>query len=1854
MASHPALRWLVLPALLTACDADVLVVQPPVADAGFDQVALVGDTVALDGTRSRAGDGTDDTLAFEWILVASPNSSSMALSDAFSPQPRFVADQPGTYVFELVVHQGGAASTPDFVNVMARTAVELDWIVPANGETGVPVATRVVAAFSSAVQASSIHAGTLGIADPETGPVEASVAFEPGSRVVVLTPKVPLAADTSYRFTVSQAVTDLQGSTLAAPSVSWFTTAKSGTDTVPPRVVATEPAAGDVVSGSAVVTAVFSEALAPATVNGSSVLLTDSANAVVASTVVLASGDLVATLVADAPLLAGETYRLTLLDTLADVIGNSLDGDGDGVTGGDHHVTFSIDAATHKEPPVVTGVVPGDRFTGVGLATSVVINFSEFVDPATITATSMTLAPESAPSTPVEADVTVDFTRLSATLDPDGWLEPGETFVVTLSDAVTDLAGNALDGDGDGVAGGSFSSRFTTGTPTGTTGILMVPSSIVPGESLVIALTDPDLDITAASDLAKVTVTTQHGETETASLLETGPASGIFAGSLVTSYRPVVPGSNEDGTLAIQAGDTVTVTFRDPLPGVGDDPEVTAVAHVQGGADGSVSVVNAASNQVEVTVVDDDPVANLAAGTGILGCGVSPCVRLSSSSTGDSEDLSLLVESVEGTFSVAVPTAVSSEATAGNGVLEISGATIIEVTYIDALRTNGDNRGFSVFASASIALDHLLIRDQPDGAGNVVTALTISTDDDLPLYAAGYDDQAGYLGDQSVSWTVAGGIGDVDPTQGAMTVFEPSAVGSGTVRATHPSSEVGFHDTGLITVVAGSLSYLLIRDASDGGGNVVGDLALNTDETRTLYAAGYDADHNFTGNAVVSWSAIGAIGTVSPAVGSSTLFDPTTVGEGAISASHASPGVAGDTTGAIRVSGGRLAQVVIYDRAGGPDAGGRPVDTLSLTTDNSVTLHAAGFDADGNYRGDQHVSWSVTGGIGIVGSSTGPSTSFDPTTVGSGQVVASHASVGSDSTGTITVNPGALDAIVLVDATRNPVGAVVLTTDDSLTVYAAGFDADGNFIADQTVGWALSDPIGTLSVATGVSTELDATTIGTGSIIADHEDAGVTDDSTGVITVNGGELVAVRIRDAASGGGAEVEDGEWTADDQPTLYAAGYDADDNYIGDQSVTWSVTHSLGIFAPNPAPSTIFYANTAGTGVITADPETAGIAGDSTGTITVGVGLLDYVVIRDAADGAGVEVGEITLAVNDQEDFWAAGYDADGNFISDVDVTWTLNPQGGTGTVSPSIGTSTTLSPTSEGDVTVTAAHATATDDSTGTIEIVASTAPQANLVTPASTLRNTAGLSLAIDGANFDCGPDPTVTFSPGGNIAVTSVDSCNANQLTVTVNVPCEAELLTYDVMITNADSESGISSSLFTVVGDAEGSFGDPSCSDNHDNDCDSLQDASDPDCAPPEEIQVSCTAPETQSEPSVCTVSLAGISGQEAHITCSAEPRITELFHDPFDDFSQWPTGVSGTAQIDCTSLPTGCAASAHNAAWEVERTIDTRGMDRVCLDFRIGQDGADAGESISVQFNTGVGDWQTAFSWSGDQWSLNDTRHDDAGTVAADWFGPVCPTDVDPDAGNNSSLGLRLSAASNLLDDRVFIDEMVATGVPGTEVKVFCDPFDNLAAWTTNAAGGELGTATFDGDSALCQSNAVSATAERCFSTAGLDVVDMELDFGQAQTHDTKRIRLSLSTDGSGGTFSEMLDLWLSNDSDAPGSFVAANELFDYVRLLRLTDHNPAAADNTDVCIRFTLDDETGNCTYIDNICVNGVSFPSSLFSFDSVGAVGGGDYEVSVTATRAVTADVECTWSRDAVTLTTDGVAPNSGPARVVFQP
>lgn len=93
----------------------------PIANAGPDQSALVGERVTFDASASFDIDG--NTLSYLWTFTTRPVGSNATLSDAAVLSPSFIIDQPGTYITQLIVNDGVVNSTPDNIIVTTLNSV---------------------------------------------------------------------------------------------------------------------------------------------------------------------------------------------------------------------------------------------------------------------------------------------------------------------------------------------------------------------------------------------------------------------------------------------------------------------------------------------------------------------------------------------------------------------------------------------------------------------------------------------------------------------------------------------------------------------------------------------------------------------------------------------------------------------------------------------------------------------------------------------------------------------------------------------------------------------------------------------------------------------------------------------------------------------------------------------------------------------------------------------------------------------------------------------------------------------------------------------------------------------------------------------------------------------------------------------------------------------------------------------------------------------------------------------------------------------------------------------------------------------------------------------------------------------------------------------------------------------------------------------------------------------------------------------------------------------------------------------------------------------------------------------------
>ncbi|HEX4933934.1 MAG TPA: hypothetical protein VFV33_12180, partial [Gemmatimonadaceae bacterium] len=147
--------------------------------------------------------------------------------------------------------------------------------------------------------------------------------------------------------------------------------------------------------------------------------------------------------------------------------------------------------------------------------------------------------------------------------------------------------------------------------------------------------------------------------------------------------------------------------------------------------------------------------------------------------------------------------------------------------------------------SGGVGTRHTRIRTGANCTGQLVGNMTMQAGQTLTLRAAEYTPLGVCVADTPSTWASTGSLPSVSAGPSTSTVFAPAAAGlTGTISARPTDTQIYQGVTGSIFVVGGNLSRIRIRDQAGGLGNEVGAVSLSTDETRTFYAAGYDAAGN--------------------------------------------------------------------------------------------------------------------------------------------------------------------------------------------------------------------------------------------------------------------------------------------------------------------------------------------------------------------------------------------------------------------------------------------------------------------------------------------------------------------------------------------------------------------------------------------------------------------------------------------------------------------------------------------------------------------------------------------------------------------------------------------------------------------------------------------------------------------------------------------------------------------------------------------------------------------------------------------------------------------------------------------------
>jgi hypothetical protein len=379
-----------------------------------------------------------------------------------------------------------------------------------------------------------------------------------------LTPDSPLAYNTNYTATITTGAMDLNDDA-AVVLYTWTFTTAAAPIPILPTVISTIPVTPNLptvpedvtVPVNQVVSATFSEAMNPATINSTTFTLTyGTAPAVVVPGLVAYSAvgkSLV--FVPTADLLNDTVYTATITTGAQDLAGDAL--------ASNYQWIFQTSNLASGVAPELVTEVPASGITGVPINQAVSATFSEAMNSLTLTNATYQLytGNDVVTGTPIPATITYDPVNFIATLTPTNPLAQNTYYTAVVTTGATDLLGNPL-----GSTGAPNPWVFETGTASITPPAVLGPT-ITPfggfggaggmtnmGTSTVI---NGDIGTIAASTLITgfhddtvLPVVSAAGSTTGCTYTETLSNIGLVTGEIYTKAPPPTIGCPDEGTAA--------------------------------------------------------------------------------------------------------------------------------------------------------------------------------------------------------------------------------------------------------------------------------------------------------------------------------------------------------------------------------------------------------------------------------------------------------------------------------------------------------------------------------------------------------------------------------------------------------------------------------------------------------------------------------------------------------------------------------------------------------------------------------------------------------------------------------------------------------------------------------------------------------------------------------------------------------------------------------------------------------------------------------------------------------------------------------------------------------------------------------------------------------------------------------------------------------------------------------------------------------------------------------------------------------------------------------------------------------
>ncbi len=387
------------------------------------------------------------TVSGDTILVTDGGSTAVPCSISFTNSNQDILIVPhaplvASMVYDLTVlgveDHAGNAVTPQTTQFTTGTGIDtvrptVSYTTPFSGASDVPVNSPVIVELNERLDPITVE--NLFVRDNTTfSEVTGTVTLSSDGRVISFAPDAPFAVGRGHSvFLSGNSITDLAGNTL---SLSFSFTTAFDEDTTASTVTGISPADGLIgVPTNAQVTVRFDEPVQAVTVDQVTLSAGGNDVAVLRS---LSDGNRVLTLTPLIPLDAATVHTVNVGTGIRDLAGNEL------VAA--VNAQFTTGSGVDLIRPTFTAVDPLSGATGVPTNVVAQLQFSERVNPLTVTDTTFFIERTTGGVLKVAGTVAVAADGLSATYTPAAPLDAGTGYRLRAFTGIRDLANNTYSG----------------------------------------------------------------------------------------------------------------------------------------------------------------------------------------------------------------------------------------------------------------------------------------------------------------------------------------------------------------------------------------------------------------------------------------------------------------------------------------------------------------------------------------------------------------------------------------------------------------------------------------------------------------------------------------------------------------------------------------------------------------------------------------------------------------------------------------------------------------------------------------------------------------------------------------------------------------------------------------------------------------------------------------------------------------------------------------------------------------------------------------------------------------------------------------------------------------------------------------------------------------------------------------------------------------------------------------------------------------------------------------------------------------------------------------------------------------